>query len=216
MEIKDIIIFAVIIIIVAFVASFILSPSADAKYTSLEILNKGDFGENSTLYVKLADNDKTALSDKTLHVKILNKKGKTVYDKNVKTHATGVGLAKLENLTPGEYTVNVTFDGDGNYSGSSISQKIKVKGGEVEDVVDNSTLINETIQDAIDSGDTDAQTYTPQQQQQSYSQSYTPSQQQQQSSQSSDSGSSDTYIDENGNEMLPEYDEDGKEIDPTK
>ena len=215
MEIKDIIIFAVIIIIVAFVASFILSPSADAKYTSLEILNKGEFGENSTLYVKLADNDKTALSDKTIHVKILNKKGKTVYDKNVKTHATGVGLAKLENLTPGEYTVNVTFDGDGNYTGSSISQKIKVVGGEVEDVVDNSTLIDETIQDAIDSGDTSVQTYTPQQQQSS-SQSYTPSQQQQQSSQSSDSGSSDTYIDENGNELLPEYDEDGKEIDPTK
>lgn len=215
MEIKDIIIFAVIIIIVAFVASFILSPSADAKYTSLEILNKGEFGENSTLYVKLADNDKTALSDKTIHVKILNKKGKTVYDKNVKTHATGVGLAKLENLTPGEYTVNVTFDGDGNYTGSSISQKIKVVGGEVEDIVDNSTLIDETIQDAIDSGDTSVQTYTPQQQQSS-SQSYTPSQQQQQSSQSSDSGSSDTYIDENGNELLPEYDEDGKEIDPTK
>lgn len=213
MEIKDIIIFAVIIIIVAFVASFILSPSADAKYTSLEILNKGDFGENSTLYVKLTDNEKTALSDKTLHVKIINKKGKTVYDKDVKTHATGVGLAKLANLTPGEYTVNVTFDGDANYTGSSISQKIKVQGGEVEDVVDNSTLIEQTIQQAVSSGDSQAQTYTSQQQ--SSTQSYTPSQSQQ-SSQSSSSDDSEVYIDENGQELIPEYDENGKEIDPTK
>lgn len=214
MDKKELIIAGIVVIIAVIVASIIFAPSSDAKYTTLDVLNKGDLGENSTIYVKLADDGKNALSDKTIHVKLTDKKGKVVYDKSVKTHTTGVALAKLENVSAGEYDLNVTFDGDGNYTGSSISQKVTVKGEVIEDIVDNSTLIYQTLNDM--SNDDNQDNSGSQSQSSSYTPSYSSSSSSSRSSSSSSSSSSsaNTYYDENGNAMLPEYDENGKEVEP--
>ena len=123
---KDLVIFGIIIIIAAVVFSFVFSPSSDAHNTSIQVLNKGDLGSNSTIYIKLTDSQKTSLGNKTVHVKLLDNKGKEVYTKDIKTHATGVGMAKLSNMSSGEYTLNITYDGDSNYTGCSLSKKAKV------------------------------------------------------------------------------------------
>ncbi|MEE0935852.1 MAG: Ig-like domain-containing protein [Methanobrevibacter sp.] len=206
MDKKEMIIAGIVVVIAVVVAGIVFAPSDVAKHTTLDILNKGDFGENSTIYVKLTDDEKSALSGKTVHITLKDQKGKLVYNKTVKTHATGVALAKLNSVPAGEYTLNVTFDGDGNYSASSISHKVTVKGEVVEDVVDNSTLIQDTLDDTDSSQDTSYQ-------QSSYTPSYSQSSSSQTSSSSSDS-SADTYYDEDGNEMLPEYDEDGNQVAP--
>lgn len=207
MDKKELIIAGIVVVIAVTVAGIIFAPSDVAKHTTLDILNKGDYGENSTVYIKLTDDEKNALSDKTVHVTLKDKSGKVVYKKTVKTHATGVGLAKLSNVSAGEYDLNVTFDGDGNYTGCSISQKITVKGEVVEDIVENSTLIQDTLADN-DDGSQDTQS--------SQSQSYTPSYSQSSSRSSSSSSSSSSSqlpsYDVDGNRALPEYDEDGNEV----
>ena len=214
---KDLIIFGIIIIIAAIVFSFVFSPSSDAHNTSIQVLNKGDLGSNSTIYVKLTDSQKTSLSNKTVHVKLLDKKGKVAYTKDIKTHATGVGMAKLSNMSSGEYTLNITYDGDANYTGCSLSKKVKVDSGVVKDEIDNSTLDNATMQDILDTqAQLDQQDSSDSQQ---YDQSYTPSN----PSSDSDSSSSDSnddgfdvYIDEDGNTMDVVIDEDGNQVDPTQ
>lgn len=214
---KDLIIFGIIIIIAAIVFSFVFSPSSDAHNTSIQVLNKGDLGSNSTIYVKLTDSQKTSLSNKTVHVKLLDKKGKVAYTKDIKTHATGVGMAKLSNMSSGEYTLNITYDGDANYTGCSLSKKVKVDSGVVKDEIDNSTLDNATMQDILDTqAQLDQQDSSDSQQ---YDQSYTPSN----PSSDSDSSSSDSnddgfdvYIDEDGNTMDTVIDEDGNQVDPTQ
>ena len=207
---KDILIFGIIIIIAAIAFSFIFSPSSDAHNTSIQLLNKGDFGSNSTIYIKLTDTQKNSLSNKTVHVQLLDKKGKTVYKKSIDTHTTGVGMAKLSNISAGEYTLKITFDGDKNYTGCSLSKNINVKGGDVEDVIDNSTLDAADLQDIVDT--------QAQQDSQQSSQSYTP-QNYDSGSDSSQSSSSDsgydTYYDADGNEMDVVIDPDGNQIDPT-
>ena len=211
MDRKELAIAGIVVVIAVIVAGIIFAPSPDvAKNTSLDILNKGDFGANSTVYIKLTDDAKNALSDKEVHVKLTDKKGNVVYDKTVKTHATGVGLAKLGNVPAGEYDLNVTFDGDGNYTGCSISKKITVKGEVVEDIVDNSTLIQDTLNDA-DSDDDNTQDSSSYSRQQT---SYTPSSSSSSRSSSSSSSSSSEYTnyDVDGNPSLPEYDEDGNEV----
>ena len=215
MDRKELIIAGVVVVIAIVVGGIAFAPSSDAKSTTLEILNKGDLGVNGTVYVKLTDHEKASLSDKNLHVQLTNAKGKVVYDNTVKTHSTGVAIVKLENVSAGEYNINVTFDGDANYSSCSVSQKLTIKGEYIEEIVENTTLIEETLEDAQDSDD-DTQD-APQQStydqssysQSSYTPSYTPS-----SSSSSSSSSPDTVYDENGKEMLPEYDENGKQVDP--
>lgn len=211
--VKDLVIFGIIIIIAAIAFSFIFAPSSDAKTTNIDILNKGDFGTNSTIYVKLTDAQKNSLSNKTVHVKLTDNKGKVVYEKSIKTHATGVGMAKLSNITSGAYTLNVTYDGDGNYTGCSISKNVKVDDGVVKDEIDNSTLDNATIQDILDS---QAQSDSDQssQQQQSYTPSDSGSDSNSQSSSSDDSGYVD-YYDSDGNKLDPVIDPDGNQIDPS-
>ena len=210
MDKKEMMVAGVVVVIAVIVGGIVFAPSADAKFTTIDVLNKGDLGQNGTLYVKLTDNEKTSLSNKTLHVKLTDGKGKVVYDESVKTHATGVAIVKLENVSAGKYDLNITFDGDGNYSSSSVSQKLTIKGEHIEEQVDNITLIEQTLADAQDSDSSD---YQPQS---SYSQSsYSNSQYSSSSSSSSSSeDTSDRYYDENGKEVLPEYDENGKEVDP--
>ncbi|MDO5860566.1 hypothetical protein [Methanobrevibacter sp.] len=222
MDKKELIIVGIIIIIAVVVGSILFASNGDSKYTTLDVLNKGAIGENSTVYVKLSDNEKTALSGKTLHIKLTNNESKVIYENSVKTHATGVAIVELENISAGDYNLNVTFDGDENYTGSSISQKITVKEGYVEENLENSTLIEDTIADAQNSDTSSSQSsssYSTSYSSQSSSNSQSSSQSDSSSSQessdsSSDAGddSSDSYYDENGKEVLPEYDENGKVV----
>lgn len=222
MEIKDIIIFVVVVIVAALIASFIFSPPSDAHDSSIQVLNKGDLGSNSTIYVKLTDSQKTSLGNKTVHVKLLDNKGKEVYTKDIKTHATGVGMAKLSNMSSGEYTLNITYDGDSNYTGCSLSKKVKVEPGVVKDEIDNSTLDNAAMQDIIDTqAQLEEQDSIDSQQYDQSQQSYTPSTPSDDSGSQSSSSSNDNndgfdvYVDEDGNTMDTVIDEDGNQVDPT-
>ena len=220
MDKKEFIIAGIVVIIAVMATGIIFAPGIDAKHTTIDVLNKGDYGQNSTIYVKLTDHDKAPLSDKTVHIKLTNDKNEVVYDESTKTHATGVAIAQLDNITAGKYTLNVTFDGDGNHSGSSISQEITVKEGYVEDTLENTTLIQETIassQSSSSSGYSSSSSYYSSQGSSSSqsSSSSSSSSQGSSSSQSSSSSSSsvpDTYIDTSGNEYLPEYDEYGNRV----
>lgn len=186
MEIKDLIIFAVIVIVVALAASFIFSSHSEAKSTELSILNTANISENGTVYVKLTDKDNTSLTNKTVHVVLKNDKGEVVYNQSVTTHLTGVAIAKLDNVPPGEYTMEISFDGDSNYTSSNFSKKITVGGNVTDEGLENSTLVQDTVADG----------------QSSSSSSYTPSQ----------STPSYTYTDDSSDANLPEYDEDGNPV----
>lgn len=201
MKIKDILIAGIIIIVVAFVLSFVFSPSSSAHDTNLQILNKGDFGSNSTIYIKLTDNNRTALSGKAVHVKITDNQSNVIYDETVKTHATGVAMAKLANVSAGEYNIEVSFDGDENFTGSHISKKINVEGGYVEDIIDNETSTDDSSSDSPS---------TPSQSSSSSQSSYRPtSQSQQPASDDSDDDGSDVYYDPEGNPVEPTFDPEG-------
>ena len=211
MDKKELIVTGMVIIIAVVAAGIIFAPSISANDTSIEILNKGDLGGNSTIYVKLADGDKISLSNKTIHIKLTDEKNNVVYEDSVKTKATGVAIVKLHNISAGQYNLDVKYDGDENYTGCSISQKVTVKQGEVQDVVENSTLIQQTLADSQD--DSSSQSSSS-----SSSSYYTPSSSSSSSSRSSSSSSSSSqdssshYYDVDGNEVLPEYDADGRQV----
>ena len=207
---KELIFIGVIIIVVAAIAAFTAAPS-NAKDTEISILGDGVVGDNGTVYIKLTNGEKAALSGKTLHVKITGKNDKVVYDNSIKTHATGVGIVKLKNMSSGDYKITVTFDGDANNTAKSVSQKLKVKSGYVQEDVDNSTLftpaelaeIERTESDSASSDVSSSDSYSD-----SNSYSNSDSQSSDDTSSSSDEGDG-GLIDENGNEVEEVIDEDG-------
>ena len=115
------------IIAIAIVAAFMLFSSGhDAGYSKIDIIGDGTVAENGTLNVKLENGQNIALKDKPITVTLKNSKGKVVFNKTVKTFVNGVANVKLTNVSAGEYDVNATFGGDNNYTGSSVSEKIKI------------------------------------------------------------------------------------------
>ncbi len=205
MDKKELIISGIIVVIALIVASMIFSPVNEAKATTIEVLNKGDVGENGTIYVMLTDYEKSSLSEKTVHIEITNSSGNVVYDESVKTHATGVAIVKLNNLDSGKYNLTVSFDGDENYTKTSISQEITIGDVDTEEVED-AALIEDTLNDAQQTSSSSAQTH---------SQSSSSSSSSRQSSSSDTDDDNGGYIDENGNEITVTYDENGKIVDST-
>lgn len=210
MDKKEYVIIGIVIIIAIAVAGIIFSSPNSAKNTQIQILNNGSIGENGTIYIKLTDMEKNSLGDKPIKVSIIDKKGKAVYTKEVKTHVTGMALVKVGNITPDTYTVNVTFNGDANYTSSSVSKKINISSGHVQEQLNATSEDIQAINTEL-SQDTTQTSYTP-----VYStDTYTPS------SSSSEQSSSDTrdtssddggVIDENGNAVETVIDENGKEV----
>ena len=211
MDKKEYVIIGIVIIIAIAVAGIIFSSPNSAKNTQIQILNNGSIGENGTIYIKLTDMEKNSLGDKPIKVSIIDKKGKAVYTKELKTHVTGMALVKVENITPDTYTINVTFNGDANYSSSSVSKKINIVSGHVDEQL-NATSEDIQAINIEQAQDSQQNTYTPVY---STDTSYTPSSSssQQSSSDSRDTSSDDGgVIDENGNAVDPVIDENGNEV----
>ena len=202
MDKKIIIILGIIVVIAAVLAAFMFSSfGEDTASSQLDILGGGSIPENGTLNVKLSNGDGVALKDKEVHVVVKNSKGKVVFDKSSKTYVNGVANVKIENVSPGKYDVNVTFDGDENYTACSIAEKLIIAKGAVEEDTDDDT------DDASAAAD-DTSSSSQSQSSSSYSsRQYSPSSQ---PSSDSDDGSDDTYYDEDGHEMEPVIDENGE------
>ena len=70
--------------------------------------------------------NKTPISKEKVNIVITNKKDKVVANNTVETNDDG--KAKLDlNLKKGEYTVNVTYGGNKNYTGNNTTQKLTIK-----------------------------------------------------------------------------------------
>ena len=212
MDKKELIIIGIVIVIFIVVAGVMLSPSTGAKDTELKMLNNGTLGENGTIYIKLTDAQKQSLADKPVTVKITDKSGKEVLSKTVKTHVTGVAIVKLAKMSPGEYEVKVSYDGDNNYTASSLKEKINVKSGYVEEDINMTAMIGsdtDTTDTQTASSDTSTDSYN------SYTPDYSDTSQDSSDTGSDDDDSGTAVIDENGNEAETVIDENGHEVPET-
>ena len=196
-----------VIAVVAIAAAFMLfSSSGDSNYSKLSILGDGTIPENGTLNVKLTNGENIALKDKEIHVTVRDSNGSLVFEKSATTYVNGVANIKLEGLSAGEYDVNITFDGDENYTSSSIAGKLTIEGSAVEEDTSNDDVdsTDDAVSDNSGSQDTSSSSTTQSRQSSSSSSSHRTS-----SSSSSSSSSSDNFYDENGNRVEPIIDENG-------
>ena len=129
----------VLAVVAAVLAIFMIFPSEEGvdKTSNIEILGNGTIGVNGTLNVKLSSGDGIALKDKTVHVSVRDENGSVVFEDSAQTHVNGVANVKIANVSAGEYEVNVTFDGDNNYTGSSIVEKLIIDEGVVDEDTDD-------------------------------------------------------------------------------
>jgi len=141
MENKNIIIILlVIIVILAAAIGFILfNQTVEKEPTKIKITSDKEQYEGGELSIKLFDLNKTPISKEIVNITITNKKGKVVVDDVVKTNSKG--NAKLDlHLKKGTYKVNVSYDGNENYTGNNTTQKLTIK----EEVVEVEPSVSST------------------------------------------------------------------------
>ena len=127
MENKNIIIIlvAIIVVLAAAIGVMLLNPIIAKEPTKIKIISDKEQYEGGELNIKLTDLNKTPISKEIVNITITDKNGKVVVDEVVKTNSKGKAKLDLD-LKKGDYVVNVTFDGNENYTGNNTTQKLKI------------------------------------------------------------------------------------------
>ena len=127
MESKNIIIILLIIVVVlaSAVGVMFLSSSHAKQDTKIAIKSNDTLHEGDKLKVKLTDVNGTGIANQTVNVTITDSDGASSHF-SVVTNSKGVGTLKLDK-DAGNYTVNCTYSGNENYTGSNNTQKITIE-----------------------------------------------------------------------------------------
>ena len=140
MEHKTIIIIliAIIVVLAAMIGITVLHPFDSKDPTKVKITSNKTQYEGGELSIKLTDLNGTAISKEIVDVTITNSKGKVVVDDVVKTNSKGKAKLDLD-LKKGKYVVNVSYDGNENYTGNNTTQKLTIKEEVVEATVSSTS-----------------------------------------------------------------------------
>ena len=137
---KTILLIAIIAIILVVGAVFITKPfKQEAK---IDIVTNGTVHTNTTFLVKSTDQNNTSLANENISIEILDNKSKPVIDKEVKTNDKGEAAIELTNVSKGNYTVNVTFEGNDEFKECSVEEKLEIVEDPVEVISQDDTGTN--------------------------------------------------------------------------
>jgi len=128
MENNNIVLFLLVIIVVlAAVFGIMFFQSLNAKEPSkVKIISNKTQYEDGKLAIQLTDLNKTPISKEKVNITIINKKDKVVANNTIETNDDGKAKVDLD-LKKGEFTVNVTYGGNKNYTGNNTTQKLTIK-----------------------------------------------------------------------------------------
>ena len=127
----------IVIIVLAAVIGVMSMHSITAKHDSkITITSNNTLYSGDNLTFKLTDLNKTPIKKASVNVTIKDKDGKVVVDETLKTNSKGKANLKLD-LDNGNYTVNVTFAGNDNFTANSTSQKLKIEKKAVDEPVES-------------------------------------------------------------------------------
>ena len=129
MEKRDkIIIIGLVIVIIALagIIFYLHNGQQHQSPTQIEVTGNKTIEKGGKLNVKLSLLNGTGIKNKKINITVTDKKNNDVWKKTVKTKSKGKANVDLGNISKGDYVVNITFEGDKNYSANSSSQKIKI------------------------------------------------------------------------------------------
>lgn len=133
MNLKHIIIILIIIVLIIFaglVGSTMLKPSEhDKAATKLFVTSNNTLYEWENVTVKLVDSNSTGMEGQSVEVVILDSNG-TRDSRSVVTNSSGEATLALDKPV-GNYTLNCTYAGNENYTGSNVLQRLFI----IEEVI---------------------------------------------------------------------------------
>ena len=128
MENNKIIIVLLLVIIVLLVvfAIMFINPTNARTDTKITVTSNNTLHDGQDFSIVLTDINGTPLTNQTVNISITDANGGK-NPQQVTTDGMGNGILKLNGLTIGNYSVNVTYGGNDNYSSYNLTQKIEIK-----------------------------------------------------------------------------------------
>ena len=127
MNYNKIIIALVVVLVVIVVAGVLFLNPGHAKIDSNVVVSSNSTlndGDNFT--IKLTDLNNTPIANQTVNVTIIDSNGGE-NPQVITTDANGDGSLQLNGLAVGNYTINVTYGGNENYTSCNTTQKLEMK-----------------------------------------------------------------------------------------
>ena len=132
MDNKILIILVAIVAILVVGAAFLMNSSSNQS--KIEVLTKGPLHVGSTFQARLSGPDNSSIVNENVSFVVRDSGSNIVANKSVKTNELCVASLELDNVSEGQYTVNVTFHGNDKFKNSSITHTLKVEAGSSEPV----------------------------------------------------------------------------------
>lgn len=123
----------VIVILVVGLCAMLFSPFHGPEDSVISIESKNALYSGDNLSVLLTAFDKTPISNEFVNVIICDSSGKLVVNETVKTDSKGSARLELD-IGSGKYDVDVSFEGNENYTANKTSQKLEIKEVQTQEV----------------------------------------------------------------------------------
>lgn len=131
MDTRKIIIILLVVIIILLVGLFALVFNESKTGTVITVTSNSELCKGDNFSVLLTDSNSNPLVNQTVTVVIIDSNG-TQNKQTVTTDGSGNGALKLDNVSTGDYTVEVYYEGDFSYSSSSVNQTVKITDSTVQ------------------------------------------------------------------------------------
>ena len=126
MDNKLIISLLLIIIVLLVILGIILINPIDAKTdTKITVTSNDTLYDGDYFSITLTDVNGTPIANQTVNITIIDANG-AKNPQQVTTDGMGNGMLQLNGLTVGNYTINITYGGNDNYSSCNLTQKLTI------------------------------------------------------------------------------------------
>ena len=132
MDYNKIIILLIAIIAIVLVVGAVFMMNPFKQESKIDIVTNGTVHTNTTFLVKSTGLNNTSVANENISIEILDNKSNAVIDTEVKTNEHGEASIELTNVSEGNYTVNVTFEGNNEFKECSVKQDLEIVNDTVE------------------------------------------------------------------------------------
>lgn len=146
MDYNKVIILLIALIVIILVVGGIFLTNPFKKDSKLEMLSNDTAFVDSAFSVKLMDLENKSIANGSINVAIMDSNQKVVSNQSIKTNNDGEASLQLSNISEGNYTVKVTFNGNDKYNNCSLTHNLELKDHHVDIISTDSDTVN------VDSG----------------------------------------------------------------
>lgn len=138
---KIILLIAIIAVLVVGVALMMNTSKQESK---IDVVSNGPLHMGSTFLVKLTDLNNNPIAKENVSIVIYDGNSNAVVDKQVKTDDQGIASLELDDISSGNYKVNITFKGNDKFKNSTLTYNLTVEESSIEPVQINTDNVNQT------------------------------------------------------------------------